>query len=110
MRRPGHFDVANAVGAAIGCAAEAGLPLVDGDAMGRAFPEAQMVLPGLIGVANTPMALSHDKGNGIIVDAVSHHAAERIARAVCVELGCQISSADTVMRGTGSPTVSSPPR
>lgn len=83
----------------IACAAEAGLPLVDGDAMGRTFPEAQMVLPGLIGVANTPMALADDKGNSIIVDAVSDHAAERIARAVCVELGCQISSADTVMRG-----------
>ncbi|MER5366904.1 DUF917 domain-containing protein [Streptomyces sp. NPDC002722] len=83
----------------IACAAEAGLPLVDGDAMGRAFPEAQMVLPGLIGVANTPMALADDKGNSIIVDAVSNHAAERIARAVCVELGCQISSADTMMRG-----------
>lgn len=83
----------------IACAAQAGLPLVDGDAMGRAFPEAQMVLPGLIGVTNTPMALADDKGNTIVVDAVSNHAAERIARAVCVELGCQISCADTVLRG-----------
>ncbi|MCX4963731.1 DUF917 domain-containing protein [Streptomyces sp. NBC_00654] len=83
----------------IACAAEAGLPIVDGDAMGRAFPEAQMVLPGLIGVRNTPMAISDDKGNSIIVEAVDNHAAERIARAVCVELGCQISSADTVLRG-----------
>ncbi|MFB7715581.1 DUF917 domain-containing protein [Streptomyces sp. NPDC056105] len=83
----------------IACAAEAGLPIVDGDAMGRAFPEAQMVLPGLIGVTNSPMALADDKGNTIIVEAVDNHAAERIARAVCVELGCQISCADTVMRG-----------
>lgn len=83
----------------IACAAQAGLPLVDGDAMGRAFPEAQMVLPGLIGVSNSPMALADDKGNTIIVEAVDNHAAERIARAVCVELGCQISCADTVLRG-----------
>ncbi|MEV7796964.1 DUF917 domain-containing protein [Streptomyces sp. NPDC087512] len=83
----------------IACAAEAGLPLVDGDAMGRAFPEAQMVLPSLIGVRNTPMALADDKGNSVIVDAVDNHTAERIARAVCVELGCQISCADTVLRG-----------
>ncbi|MFD0068070.1 DUF917 domain-containing protein [Streptomyces sp. NPDC056690] len=83
----------------IACAAEAGLPIVDGDAMGRAFPEAQMVLPGLIGVSNSPMALADDKGNTLIVEAVDNHAAERIARAVCVELGCQISCADTVMRG-----------
>ncbi|MFD8573246.1 DUF917 domain-containing protein, partial [Streptomyces sp. NPDC059639] len=83
----------------IACAARAGLPIVDGDAMGRAFPEAQMVLPGLIGVTNSPMALADDKGNTIIVDAVDNHAAETIARAVCVERGCQISCADTVLRG-----------
>ncbi|MGW7070426.1 DUF917 domain-containing protein [Streptomyces sp. NPDC054855] len=83
----------------IACAARAGLPLVDGDAMGRAFPEAQMVLPGLAGISNSPMALADDKGNTIVVEAVDNHAAERIARAVCVELGCQISCADTVLRG-----------
>lgn len=83
----------------IACAARAGLPLVDGDAMGRAFPEAQMVLPGLAGITNSPMALADDKGNTVIVEAVDNHAAERIARAVCVELGCQISCADTVLRG-----------
>ncbi|MBO1330204.1 DUF917 domain-containing protein [Streptomyces sp. VRA16 Mangrove soil] len=83
----------------IACAAQAGLPIVDGDAMGRAFPEAQMVLPGLIGVSNSPMALADDKGNTIIVDAVDNHAAETIARAVCVERGCQIACADTVLRG-----------
>ncbi|MGW1006579.1 DUF917 domain-containing protein [Streptomyces sp. NPDC002520] len=83
----------------IACAAAAGLPLVDGDAMGRAFPEAQMVLPALIGVSATPMALADDKGNTVIIDAVSGHAAERLARAVCVEQGCQISCADTAMTG-----------
>lgn len=83
----------------IACAARAGLPVVDGDAMGRAFPEAQMVLPGLIGVANSPMALADDKGNTLIVEAADNHTAERVARAVCLELGCQISCADTVLRG-----------
>ncbi|MET9342497.1 DUF917 domain-containing protein [Nonomuraea sp. NPDC003804] len=83
----------------VAAAAQAGLPLVDGDAMGRAFPEAQMVLPTLIGVSNTPMALADDKGNTLVLDAVSNHWAERIARAACVQMGCQISSADTVLRG-----------
>ncbi|WP_372350071.1 hypothetical protein [Streptomyces sp. KL116D] len=45
------------------------------------------------------MALADDKGNTIIVEATDNHAAEAIARAVCVELGCQISCADTVLRG-----------
>ncbi|WP_431895298.1 DUF917 domain-containing protein [Nonomuraea sp. bgisy101] len=83
----------------IAAAAQAGLPLVDGDAMGRAFPEAQMVLPTLIGVSNTPMAIADDKGNTLVLDAVSNHWAERIARAACVQMGCQVSCADTVLRG-----------
>ncbi|MFF4776067.1 DUF917 domain-containing protein [Microtetraspora fusca] len=83
----------------IAAAAESGLPLVDGDAMGRAFPEAQMVLPTLIGVSTTPMALADDKGNTLVVDAVSNLWSERIARSACVEMGCQVSCADTVLRG-----------
>ncbi|MFF4195721.1 DUF917 domain-containing protein [Nonomuraea sp. NPDC001831] len=83
----------------IAAAAQAGLPIVDGDAMGRAFPEAQMVLPTLIGVPNTPMALADDKGNTLVLETVSNVWAERLARAACVQMGCQVSCADTVMRG-----------
>lgn len=80
-------------------AARTGLPVVDGDAMGRAFPEAQMVLPTLIGIAVTPMAVADEKGDAVVIDAVSDRWAERISRAVCTEMGCTASSADTVMRG-----------
>lgn len=80
-------------------AAETGLPVVDGDAMGRAFPEAQMVLPTLFGVSTTPMAVADDKGNTLVLDAVSSLWAERIARAVCVATGCSVFTADTVMTG-----------
>lgn len=83
----------------IALAAERGLPLVDGDAMGRAFPEAQMVLPNLAGIPITPIALADDKGNTFVVDTVDSHTAERIARGACTELGGQISAADTLMRG-----------
>jgi DUF917 family protein len=80
-------------------AAQTRLPVVDGDGMGRAFPEAQMVLPGLIGVSVTPMAVADDKGNTLVIDAVSNRWTERIARAACAEMGCSVSCADTVMRG-----------
>ncbi|GAA1597148.1 DUF917 domain-containing protein [Actinomadura kijaniata] len=80
-------------------AAQTGLPVVDGDAMGRAFPEAQMVLPGLIGVTVAPMAVADDKGNTLVLDTVSNLWAERLARSACVEMGCSVSCADTVMRG-----------
>lgn len=80
-------------------AARTGLPLVDGDAMGRAFPEAQMVLPGLIGVTVAPMAVADDKGNTLVLQTTSNHWTERLARTACVEMGCAVSCADTVMRG-----------
>lgn len=80
-------------------AAETGLPVVDGDAMGRAFPEAQMVLPTLAGIPASPMAVADDKGNTLVLDAVSSLWAERIARAVCVATGCSVFTADTVMTG-----------
>lgn len=80
-------------------AAEIGLPVVDGDAMGRAFPEAQMVLPTLAGIPTSPMAVADDKGNVLVLTAESNLWAERIARAVCVATGCSVFTADTVMSG-----------
>ena len=41
----------------IAAAAALGLPLVDADGMGRAFPELQMVLPTLWGVTASPLAI-----------------------------------------------------
>lgn len=84
-------------------AAETGLPVVDGDAMGRAFPEAQMVLPTLAGIPASPMAVADDKGNTLVLNAVSNLWAERIARAACVATGCSVFTADTVMTGTQLP-------
>ncbi|TCO44714.1 DUF917 domain-containing protein [Actinocrispum wychmicini] len=83
----------------LAAAAETGLPLVDGDAMGRAFPETHMVLPTLIGVSCTPMVIVDDKGNTTVLDTVTNQWAERIARAVCTEAGCTVFTVDTVLRG-----------
>lgn len=66
------------------------LPLVDGDAMGRAFPELQMVLPTLAGVDASPMAFADDKGNTGVLTTVTNAWAERIARVACVEMGCSV--------------------
>ncbi|MET0236284.1 MAG: DUF917 domain-containing protein [Kibdelosporangium sp.] len=84
----------------IAAAAETGLPLVDGDAMGRAFPEAHMVLPTLIGVSCTPMVIVDDKGNTMVLDTVTNQWAERFARAACTEAGCSVFTADTVLAGS----------
>jgi DUF917 family protein len=69
-------------------AAQLGLPLVDGDGMGRAFPELQMVLPTLAGIAATPMAIVDEKGNRGVLDTVDNHWAERLARTATIDMGC----------------------
>jgi len=84
-------------------AAETGLPVVDGDAMGRAFPEAQMVLPTLAGIPTSPMAVADDKGNTMVLRTASNLWAERIARAACVATGCSVFTADTMMTGAQLP-------
>ena len=53
-------------------AAASGLPLVDGDGMGRAYPELQMVTFTMHGVSATPMVLCDDKGNSLVLDTVSN--------------------------------------
>ncbi len=46
-------------------AARLGKPLIDCDAMGRAFPEIQMSTPTLYGIGAAPIALADDKGNRV---------------------------------------------
>lgn len=78
-------------------AARLGLPLVDADAMGRAFPEAQMVS---FHVANRPVTvavLADARGNIATVRPVDGPWSERIARAVCVAMGSSALMADYVM-------------
>lgn len=74
----------------IAAAAALGLPLIDGDGMGRAFPELQMALPTLIDVTASPMAYADEKGNTGVLTTVSNTWTERLARVACVEMGCTI--------------------
>lgn len=80
-------------------AAELGLPLVDGDGMGRAFPELQMVLPTLIGVRATPMSIMDEKGNAGIFDTINNHWAETLARSATIDMGCSAIVAMYAMDG-----------
>lgn len=80
-------------------AAMRGLPLVDADLVGRAFPELQMCTPSLFGTAATPLALSDDKGNSSVIRAVSNLWAERLARSLTVQMGCWAMVALYPLRG-----------
>lgn len=68
-------------------AAKLGLPLIDCDGMGRAFPELQMTTFHLGGVSATPMAITDEKGNIGISETINNQWTERLARVQTVEMG-----------------------
>lgn len=86
----------------IAAAAALGLPLVDADGMGRAFPELQMVLPTLYGVTASPLAFSDEKGNTGVLQTTDNSWTERIARVACVEMGCSVMISGFSMSGAAA--------
>jgi DUF917 family protein len=68
-------------------AARRGLPVVDGDFMGRAFPEIQMCLPTLLGISAAPMAIADEKGNTALIETIDNQWTERLARSLTIDMG-----------------------
>lgn len=68
-------------------AAKMHLPVVDGDSMGRAFPELQMTSFHVHGIDATPMVLVDEKGNNLVIDAIDNAWTERLARTATVAVG-----------------------
>jgi DUF917 family protein len=69
-------------------AARTGLPVVDADAMGRAFPEAQMTSFAIAELAPFPLTLADVRDNEVIVTRTEGWKwMERISRKVCTEVG-----------------------
>lgn len=75
----------------IAACARLGLPLVDADGMGRAFPELQMVTFTIGGMSATPMALTDEKGNSVIFETITNKWTEELARAVTMSCGGSVS-------------------
>ena len=75
----------------IAAAARLGLPMVDCDGMGRAFPELQMVTFTIGGVSATPMALTDEKGNSCIFETITNKWTEELARAVTMSCGGSVT-------------------
>ena len=68
-------------------AAEKGIPIVDCDTMGRAFPELQMTSFHLYDISSTPMVLADEKGNTLTLNTINNHWTESIARAATAVMG-----------------------
>jgi uncharacterized protein len=69
-------------------AAASGLPVVDADAMGRAFPEAQMQSFAIADLAMCPHAVADIRDNAVVItNAASWRWLERTRRKICTEFG-----------------------
>lgn len=65
-----------------------GLPVVDADTMGRAYPEAQMTSVAVAELRCYPLAMSDVRDNDVVISrAASWKWMERTSRKVCTEFG-----------------------
>lgn len=81
-------------------AAQAGLPVVDGDGMGRAFPEMQMTTWSIYGHRAVPAAMADEKGCIVVIrETPDDHWLEHLARAAVVPMGAACGLATNPMMG-----------
>ncbi|MEZ5666821.1 MAG: DUF917 domain-containing protein [Alphaproteobacteria bacterium] len=76
-----------------------GLPVVDADGMGRAFPELQMTTFGIYGIPGSPVVIKDEHDNEVVVNAVDNETAEWLARVVCIRMGGKAEITLYPMRG-----------
>ena len=76
------------------------IPVVDGDGMGRAFPELQMITYFIYGGSASPAAIADERGNRIVVERiVDPNWLETILRSVTIDMGGHAGLATGVMDG-----------
>ena len=68
-------------------AATLGLPLIDADGMGRAFPELPMVTFSIAGIPSTPMVVCDEKGNKLVLETINNAWSETLARTATIAMG-----------------------
>lgn len=80
-------------------AAEMGIPVVDADGMGRAFPESQMSIFSIHGIAACPSIMTAACGSLVTIETDDNYAHERIARQVSIALGGDAHMVEYPLRG-----------
>ena len=81
-------------------AAETGLPVVDADGMGRAFPELSMETFAVYGVHGSPLALAGERGEQVVIDTGDDdRQMEWLARGITIRLGGVGHIAEYAMTG-----------
>lgn len=81
-------------------AAHAGIPVIDADGMGRAFPQMPMITYFIYGLDCFPCALCDCQGNKIIyTEGVDSHWLELLTRSAAVQMGGHAGAAVAYMTG-----------
>jgi DUF917 family protein len=78
-------------------AARMGLPVLDADGMGRAFPEVQMITMELAGIPAGPAVVVDERGHRVVIRDAHGHWAERLERAIAIAVGGIAASAEYTM-------------
>ena len=66
-----------------------GMPVVDADGMGRAYPELQMATFTMHAIPAAPMWIGDEKGNHALLTTIDNHWTERLARSLTIQMGAR---------------------
>lgn len=80
-------------------AARLGLPLIDADGMGRAFPEIQMVTFSVYGCSATPLVVTDEHLNSVLIEADTPARAEGLVRSAAIQMGLSVMISAYPLRG-----------
>lgn len=83
----------------VAIAAMRGLPVVDADGMGRAFPEIQMTTFNVYGVPLCPYVITDEHMESTIVEARNGDSGEAIGRALAMQMGLAVMISAYPMTG-----------
>lgn len=83
----------------IAAAAQTGLPVVNADGMGRAFPGIQQDTFTLNGVSTNPFVIADEKGNCTVLTTIDNDWTEAIGREITVACGGQVVTLASPMSG-----------
>ena len=85
-----------------------GLPIVDADGMGRAFPELQMETVAVYGVPGSPIVITNEYGDSAVIETRDNVMLEWLARGVTIRMGGSAFIAEYAMDGKTAKRTSVP--
>ena len=80
--------------------AKTGIPVVDCDGMGRAFPQGQMVSFNIYGCDATPAVITDEHGNCITLDTTANYTLEKLARQLTIGMGGRCHKVSYPLKGS----------